>query len=65
MTKILIINKVGNLMEVKANVNGDLDLYHVNLVDKAKILEQLVTSNQNYKTKAIVLGHFNQDGEIA
>jgi hypothetical protein len=50
-------------MEVRANVNGDLDLYHINLVDKAKILESLVKSNRNYKTKAIILGHFSEDGE--
>jgi hypothetical protein len=57
--KILIINKVGTLMEARANVAGDLDLYHISLEDKAKILEQLAKSDQNYKTKAIVLGHFN------
>ena len=54
-TRILVINKVGTLMEVRANVTGDLDLYNINHQESAKILGTLVKSERNYKTKAIVL----------
>jgi hypothetical protein len=53
--RILVFNKVGNLMEVKANTAGDLDLYNINLEDKAKLLENLAKSERNYKTKAVIL----------
>jgi hypothetical protein len=53
--KILVFNKVGTLMEVRANVNDDIDLYNVNLEDKAKFLEQLAKSDHNYKTRAVIL----------
>ncbi len=54
-TKILVINKVGTLMEVRANVSGDLALYELTLEQKAKALENLVKSERNYKTKAIII----------
>jgi hypothetical protein len=54
-TRVLIVNKVGNLMEVKADTNGDLDLYSINLEDKDKLLNMLVKSDRNYKTKAVIL----------
>ncbi len=54
-TKILVINKVGTLMEVRANTVGDLDLYDINHQEKAKILDSLVKSDRNYKTKAIII----------
>jgi len=54
-TKILVVNKVGTLMEVRANVSGDLALYNLSLEQKSKALDNLAKSDRNYKTKAIII----------
>jgi hypothetical protein len=53
--RILVFNKVDNLMEVKVSREGDLALCAITLEDKAKLLESLAKSDRNYKTKAVVL----------
>ena len=53
--RILVFNKVGHLMEVKADSQGGLSLANINLEEKSNLLDKLAKSERNYKTQAVVL----------